>query len=64
MWIIEWGASDAAPEALVELAPMQHELGLLHRAWETDADALRAVVAFRARALSERVLDLSGLLEP
>jgi hypothetical protein len=61
-WIIEWSAPDVPPDALAELASMQKELGLLHRAWETDADALRAVVAFRARAMSEHVLELSGLL--
>ena len=64
MWIIEWSATDAPPEALIELAPMQRELGLLHQAWETDTEALRSVVAFRSRAMSERALDLSGLLEP
>ena len=62
MWIIEWGATDTPPEALIELAPMQRELGLLRRAWERDAEAVRPVVAFRARALSDCVLDLSGLL--
>lgn len=36
--------------------------GLLRRAWEVDADALRAVVAFRTRAMSDHVLELSGLL--
>lgn len=39
------------------------ELGLLRHAWEADADALRAVVAFRARAMSDRAMELSGLLE-
>lgn len=63
MWIIEWSASDATPEALAELAPMQRELSLLYRAWQADADAVRAVVAFRARAMSERVLALSGILD-
>jgi len=62
MWIIEWSATDAPPEALIELAPMQRELDLLRRAWARDAEALRPVVAFRTRALSDRVLDLSGLL--
>ena len=62
MWIIEWSATDAPPEALIELAPMQRELDLLRRAWERDSDAVRPVVAFRARALWDRVLDLSGLL--
>jgi hypothetical protein len=50
--------------ALIELAPMQRELDVLRQAWEADAEALRAVVAFRARALSDRALALSGVLEP
>jgi hypothetical protein len=63
MWIIEWSTSDASPETLAELAPMQRELGLLHRAWRADADAVRTVIAFRSRAMSERVLEISGLLQ-
>jgi hypothetical protein len=47
---------------LIELAPMQRELDLLRRAWERVAEAVRPVVAFRARAISDRGLDLSGLL--
>lgn len=61
MWIIEWSAADAPIEALAELALMQRELGLLRRAWETDAEAVRAVIVFRARAMSDRVLELAGL---
>ena len=61
MWIIEWSAPDAPLEILVELASMQRELGLLRQAWERDAPAIQPVIAFRARAMSERVLELSGL---
>jgi hypothetical protein len=63
MWIIEWSATDASPEALIELGAMQRELGLLRQAYETDIVALRSVVAFRSRAMSERALELSGLLQ-
>jgi hypothetical protein len=61
MWIIEWSAPDAPLDILTELAPMQRELGLLRQAWERDAPAIQPVIAFRARAMSERVLELSGL---
>ncbi len=63
MWIIEWSTTDVPPDALIELAPMQRELGLLRQAYEMDTEALRSVVAFRSRAMSERALELSGLLE-
>lgn len=62
MWIIEWSATDAPPEVLIELASMQWELGLLRQACEADTEALRFVVAFRARVMSDRALELSGLL--
>ncbi|MCX6030901.1 MAG: hypothetical protein NT169_16595 [Chloroflexi bacterium] len=61
MWIIEWSAPDAPLDILTELAPMQRELGLLRQAWERDAPAIQPMLAFRARALSDRVLELSGL---
>lgn len=63
MWIIEWGAADTPPDTLAELAPMQLELGLLRRAWERDALAVQPVLAYRARAMSDRILELSGLLD-
>jgi hypothetical protein len=42
---------------------MQLELGLLQRSWQQDAQAIQPVLAFRARAMSDRVLELSGLLD-
>ncbi len=63
MWIIEWCAADAPPQTLIELGPIQKELGLLRQAWETDTEASRPVVAFRSRVMSDRVLELSGLLQ-
>jgi hypothetical protein len=62
MWIIEWSATDTPPDMLAELASTQLELGLLRRAWDRDAQAVQPVVAYRTRALSDRVLELSGLL--
>jgi hypothetical protein len=61
MWIIEW-STDAPTDVLAELAPMQLELGLLQHSWQQDAQAIQPVLAFRARAMSDRVLELSGLL--
>lgn len=62
MWIIEWTAGDAPQDAQSELAAMQRELGLLRRAWDKDPDAVQSLLAFRARAISDRALQLSGLL--
>ena len=61
MWIIDW-STDAPLDILAELAPMQLELGLLQRSWLQDAPAIQPVLAFRTRAMSDRVLELSGLL--
>jgi hypothetical protein len=61
MWIIDWSA-DAPINVLAELAPMQLELGLLERSWQQDAQAVQPVLALCARAMSERVLELSELL--
>jgi hypothetical protein len=62
MWIIEWTATDAPVDAQSELAAMQRELGLLRRAWEREPSAVQPLLAFRARAISDRALKLSGLL--
>ena len=40
---------------------MQHELGLLRRAWEQNSDVARPQITFRARAMSDRALALAGL---
>lgn len=62
MWIIEWSAPDAPVDILAELAAMQLELGILQQAWMNDAQAVRPILAFRTRTMSDRVLELSGLL--
>jgi hypothetical protein len=61
--VIEWSRAGTPLNVLVELAPMQRELGLLRRAWEQDREVVRPLLAFRARAMSDRVLELSGLME-
>jgi len=64
MWLIEWNLHGTPAEVLAELAPMQAELGLWWRGWETAAQsaALRALLSRRAREMSDRALELSGLL--
>jgi hypothetical protein len=61
MWVIEWSRSDTPLAKLTELAPMQKELGLWRRTWEQDSEVARPLLTFRARAMADRVLELSGL---
>ncbi len=61
MYVIEWCGADTPLPTLRELAPMQRELGLWWRAWEQDTQTVRPLLAFRARAMADRVLELSGL---
>jgi hypothetical protein len=63
MWIIEWSAADTPLDTIAELVPMQLELGLLRRAWERDALAVRTVLAYRTRTMSDSVLEMSGWFE-
>lgn len=62
MWILEWTAPEAPPDLLIDLAAMQRELALLRRAWDKDRAAVQPLLAFRARAISDQALALSGLL--
>ena len=65
MWLIEWNLHETPAEVLSELAPMQSELGLWWRGWDAVAQspALRALLVRHAREMSDRVLQLSGLLK-
>jgi hypothetical protein len=63
MWVIEWSQRDTPLTALTELAGIQRELGLLGRAWEQDSQAVRPLLVFRARAMSDRVLEVAGLVQ-
>jgi len=65
MLLIEWNLHGTPAEVLSELAPMQAELGLWWRGWDAVAQspALRALLARHARDMSDRVLQLSGLLK-
>ena len=64
MLFIEWNLHEMPSEILIELAPMQSELGLWRQGWETAAQsaALRTLLSRRAREMSDRALELSGLL--
>jgi hypothetical protein len=63
MWVIEWGQADTPLDVLVELVPLQKELGLLKRAWDQDSQAVRPLLAFRSRVMSDQVLKLLGLVQ-
>ena len=64
MLMIEWNLQRTPSEILIELAAMQAELHLWWRGWEAVAPspALRNLLSRRARQMSDRVLELSGLL--
>ena len=60
-WFIEWTAEDTPIEVLAELADMQRELCLWRRVWPLEA--ARPILTLRARLMSGRTLELSGLLK-
>jgi len=65
MLMIEWNLGRTPSEILIELAPMQTELRLWWRGWEALAPSreLRTLLSRRSRQMSDRVLELSGVLE-
>jgi len=56
-WMMEWSSECAT----VELAEMQREICRWRRAWPVES--ARSILALRARQMSARVLEMSGLLE-
>jgi hypothetical protein len=54
-WLMEWSGNLTT----VELADMQREICRWRRIWPVEK--ARAILMFRARLMSERVLELSGL---
>jgi hypothetical protein len=56
-WFMEWSGDLAS----VELADMQREICRWRRAWPMEA--LRSVLSFKTLQMSNRILELSGLLE-
>ncbi len=64
-WFIEWNVPDAVPELQAELAELQIQLAVWHRAWRQgpmDDDRLQEMIA-QAREWSDRLLERSGLLK-
>lgn len=64
-WFIEWNVPDASLEMQAELVELQIQLAVWHRAWQQgrmEGDLLHDMIA-QARAWSDRVLELSGLLK-
>lgn len=63
-YLVEWAAPDATLETQAELVELQIQLAVWHLKWQTiwsDVERRRAVAA-HAGTWSERVLELSGLL--
>ena len=65
MLLVEWNLGRTPSEILIELASIQSELRLWWRGWDTvtQSSVLRSLLSRRARQMSDRVLELSGLLE-
>lgn len=57
LWFMEWNGD----LAMVELADMQREICRWRRVWPVEQ--ARAILAFRALQMSNRILELSGLPE-
>ena len=64
-WFIEWTAADAEPETAEQLVNLQVQLALWQDNWERLwIDPVRRTrLAADANHWSERVLEMSGLLE-
>ncbi|MBI3596554.1 MAG: hypothetical protein HY203_05310 [Nitrospirae bacterium] len=64
-WFIEWMVPDASPEMQAELADLQIQLAVWHRAWQQgklEGGRLDEMIA-QAHAWSDRLLERSGLLK-
>ena len=64
-WFIEWNGTTAPLETQAELVELQIQLAVWHRAWEQRRmdERRRREMIEQARAWSNRLLELSGLLE-
>ncbi|MBN1933905.1 MAG: hypothetical protein JW934_04540 [Anaerolineae bacterium] len=58
--LMEWSASCVPFELAAQMAEMQRELVLWHRAWPSDA--VRSLLAFRARCMADLLLEAAGLV--
>ncbi len=59
--LMEWSARTVPLEVATELAAMQRELVMWRRIWPNDA--VRRLLAFRVRQMSDRLLAAAGLLD-
>jgi hypothetical protein len=64
-YFIEWTASEAEVSTAAELVELQVQLALWQRRWEQlwADQAQRAKIAEQSQAWSDKVLDMSGLLD-
>ena len=60
--LIEWSARTVPLEVAADLGAMQRELVMWRRIWPNDA--VRRLLAFRVRQMSDRLLAAAGLLDP
>ena len=58
--LMEWSTSYVPLELATEMAMMQRELLLWHRIWPNDA--VRSLLAFRARIMADFLLNAAGFL--
>jgi len=58
--LMEWSAPHVPLDLAVELARMQRELVLWHRAWPNDA--IRQLLALRTREMADTLLERAGLV--
>jgi hypothetical protein len=56
-WLMEWSGDPPSPE----LPDMQREICRWRRVWPVEQ--ARSILAFRARQMSDRILEWSGLIE-
>ncbi len=56
--MIEWSAPKVPPEQAMDMATMQRELLLWRQIWPHDA--VRPLLAFRARTMSSHLLEAAG----
>ncbi len=64
-WFIEWTAAETTVDTAAQLAELQLELSLWQLDWEKiwSNPAVRAAVATHSKSWSDRILQLSGILD-